>query len=86
MIYFQVHFHFQTRKTDEENTLVDDSRLIGSKEPMVLVLGKKFKLEAWEAIVKKMAVNEVAKFSVDKSVCRLYSICLIKLKKNYFFL
>lgn len=37
-------------------------------KPMELVLGKKFKLEVWEVIVQKMAINEVAKFTVDKSV------------------
>jgi AH receptor-interacting protein len=31
-------------------------------------LGKKFKLEVWEVIVQKMALNEVARFTVDKSV------------------
>lgn len=36
--------------------------------PMELVLGKKFKLEIWEVIVQKMALNEVACFRVDKSV------------------
>lgn len=41
---------------------------------MELVLGKKFKLEVWEVIVQKMAVNEVAKFTVDKSV--IFQICL----------
>lgn len=35
---------------------------------MQLVLGKKFKLEVWEVIVQKMALNEVAKFTVDKRV------------------
>ena len=34
-----------------------------------LILGKQFKLEVWEAIVQKMAVKEVAVFTVDKSVC-----------------
>jgi len=36
---------------------------------MELVLGKKFKLEVWEAIIQKMALNEVAHFKVHKSVC-----------------
>lgn len=36
--------------------------------PMELVLGKKFKLEVWEVIVQKMALNEVAKFTVNKKV------------------
>lgn len=35
---------------------------------MELVLGKKFKLEVWETIVQAMAVGEVARFTVDKSV------------------
>lgn len=37
--------------------------------PMELVLGKKFKLEVWEVIIQKMALNEVACFRIDKSVC-----------------
>ena len=37
-------------------------------QPMELVLGKKFKLEVWEVAVQKMAINEIAVFTVDKSV------------------
>jgi AH receptor-interacting protein len=62
----QVSFHFQTRKCDAEQTIVDDSRKLG--KPMELVLGKKFKFEVWEAVVQMMALNEVATFTVDKSV------------------
>lgn len=40
--------------------------------PMELILGKKFKLEIWEAILQKMALNEVACFKVHKSVCSQY--------------
>jgi AH receptor-interacting protein len=61
-----VFFHFQTRKCDEEQTVVDDSRKLG--KPMELVLGKKFKFEVWETVVQMMALNEVANFTVDKSV------------------
>lgn len=39
---------------------------------MELVLGKKFKLDVWEVIVQKMALNEVAKFTVDKSLVPQY--------------
>lgn len=60
-------FHFQTTKCDAERTVIDDSKVLGN--PMELVLGKKFKLEVWEVIVQKMALNEVACFRVDKSVC-----------------
>jgi hypothetical protein len=43
---------------------------------MELVLGKKFKFEVWEVIVQMMALNEVATFTVDKSVSiwRLYCL------------
>lgn len=50
--------------------MIDDSKTMGS--PMELILGKKFKLEVWEIIVQKMALNEVACFKIDKSVCMLY--------------
>jgi len=46
--------------------IVDDSKKLN--KPMELVLGKKFKLEVWEVIVQKMSLNEVAKFTVHKSV------------------
>lgn len=39
---------------------------------MELILGKKFKLEVWETIVQKMALNEVSRFHVDKSVSFLF--------------
>jgi AH receptor-interacting protein len=45
---------------------VDDSRNLG--KPMELVLGKNFKFEVWETVVQMMALNEVADFTVDKSV------------------
>lgn len=48
--------------------MIDDSRKVNGGKPMELVLGKKFKLEVWEAIIQKMAINEVARFTVDKSV------------------
>lgn len=46
--------------------MVDDSKKMG--KPMELIIGKKFKFEVWEAIVKKMSLNEVASFRVDRSV------------------
>ncbi|KAJ8925097.1 hypothetical protein NQ315_001278 [Exocentrus adspersus] len=68
----QIHFHFQTRQCNAEKTLLDDSREMGQGKPLDLVLGKKFKLEVWEAILQKMAVNEVAQFTVDKSLVMQY--------------
>lgn len=63
----KVKFHYQTRKCDTDNTIIDDSRSIG--QPMDLVIGKKFKLEVWEVIVQKLAIGEVAKFTVHEDVC-----------------
>ncbi|CAH2096009.1 unnamed protein product [Euphydryas editha] len=68
----KVHFHFQTWKLGKERVLVDDSKKIGKREPMVLVIGHKFKLEVWENIVKKMAVGEVASFQVKKELVYSY--------------
>ncbi|KAJ8930913.1 hypothetical protein NQ314_016237 [Rhamnusium bicolor] len=68
----KVHFHFQTRLCNDEKTLLDDSRQMGEGKPLDLVLGKKFKLEVWEAILQKMSVNEVAQFTVDKSLVMQY--------------
>lgn len=64
----KVRFHYQTKTCPEngEQVLLDDSRKL--ERPMELVIGKKFKFEVWEAIVKKMSLNEVAKFHVHKSV------------------
>ncbi|XP_047991762.1 aryl-hydrocarbon-interacting protein-like 1 [Leguminivora glycinivorella] len=68
----KVHFHFQTWKCGKERVLIDDSRKIGKKEPMILVIGHKFKLEVWESIVKMMAVGEVASFTVKKELVFSY--------------
>ncbi|CRK98842.1 CLUMA_CG012091, isoform A [Clunio marinus] len=65
----KIKFHFETKRADNLK-VVDDSRKIN--KPMELVLGKKFKLEVWEVIVQKMSLNEVAKFTVDKSLVQQY--------------
>lgn len=66
-----MRFHYQTKTCyeNEEQKVIDDSKKIG--KPMELIIGKKFKFEVWEAIVKKMSLNEVAKFRVNKSVRKL---------------
>ncbi|XP_052849584.1 AH receptor-interacting protein [Drosophila gunungcola] len=65
----RVKFHFQTRRSGDSR-IIDDSRRM--EKPMELVLGKKFKLEVWELIVQQMSLNEVAKFTVHKSLCAQY--------------
>ncbi|XP_060811489.1 aryl-hydrocarbon-interacting protein-like 1 [Bombus pascuorum] len=66
----KVLFHFKTTKCDPGKTLIDDSKAMGN--PMELVLGKQFKLEVWENIIQKMALNEVASFRIDKSLVAAY--------------
>lgn len=65
----KVKFHFETRRSDNQK-VIDDSRKVD--KPMELVIGKKFKLEVWEVIVQKMALCEVARFTVDASVSRTF--------------
>ncbi|KAK0082094.1 hypothetical protein PV325_011074 [Microctonus aethiopoides] len=66
----KVVFHFNTKKCDGDQTIIDDSRKLG--QPMELVLGKKFKLDVWEVIVQQMSLHEVSRFRVDKSLVSSY--------------
>lgn len=68
----KVHFHFQTRICNEEKVLLDDSKKIGPGKAVELLLGKKFKLEVWESMLRGMALNEVSKFTVHKSLVHEY--------------
>ncbi|XP_063825728.1 AH receptor-interacting protein [Ostrinia nubilalis] len=68
----KAYFHFQTWKLGKRRVLLDDSKRIGKKEPMVLVIGHKFKLEVWETIIKMMAIGEVASFQVKKEMVFSY--------------
>ena len=60
----KVKFHFVTKKCDENGTILDDSRKW--EKPMELIIGKKFKLEAWEMCIKTMKSEEVASFLVKR--------------------
>lgn len=60
----KLKFHFVTKLTNEAATLLDDSRKWD--KPMELIIGKKFKLEAWEMCLKTMRQNEVSSFLVKR--------------------
>ena len=62
----KLKFHFVTKKLDDNGTVLDDSRKW--EKPMELLLGKKFKLEAWELCLKTMRVNEVSSFVVKRTL------------------
>lgn len=68
----QATFHFKTFKADEEKTQIDCSRDLG--QPFELLIGKKFKLEVWEQLIKSMKEREVARFSCHKSLVGGYPI------------
>jgi len=57
----KVLFHYRALYEKEGKEIVlDDSRK--QKEPFELILGKKFKLEIWEDLLKTMRLSEVAAF------------------------
>ncbi|KAK0068839.1 AH receptor-interacting protein [Biomphalaria pfeifferi] len=65
-------FHYRTLKTNEEQTVLDDSKHIG--KPMELIFGKKFKLEVWEKLLKTMKIKEVAEFTCDIKHTAVYPL------------
>ncbi|CAG7825264.1 unnamed protein product [Allacma fusca] len=67
----KVIFHFETRVKDSED-VIDNTK--NMKNPMELLLGRQFKLEVWESMLKTMAVGEVAKFEVPKVYVISYPI------------
>ncbi|PIK56948.1 hypothetical protein BSL78_06149 [Apostichopus japonicus] len=67
----KISFHYRCSRLDEENTVLDDSR-IGTGQPMELVTGKQFKLDVWEECLKTMRPKEVADFFVDQAHLSAY--------------
>ncbi|VVC45790.1 Tetratricopeptide repeat,FKBP-type peptidyl-prolyl cis-trans isomerase domain,Tetratricopeptide repeat- [Cinara cedri] len=65
----KVSFHFITRIASN-NVVVDNSYLW--PKHMEIVLGKKFKLEVWEIIIKSMCKGEISKFIVNKCLIGSY--------------
>lgn len=62
----QVTFHFRTQLCDDERTVIDDSKVVGT--PMELVIGNMFKLDIWETLLSSMRISEVAEFWCDTIV------------------
>lgn len=59
-------FHFRTTLCDDEHTVIDDSKVVGT--PMEIVIGNMFKLDIWESLLSSMRIGEVAKFWCDITV------------------
>ncbi|KAK3864839.1 hypothetical protein Pcinc_029502 [Petrolisthes cinctipes] len=77
----KVTFHIKTETCEEEAKLVDNSRQW--KEPMELILGKKFKLEVLEACIRTMLPGEIASFDIDKSLLTSYPLVSKTLREAY---
>lgn len=59
-------FHFRTQLCDDERTVIDDSKVVGT--PMEVVIGNMFKLDIWETLLSSMRIGEVAEFWCDTVV------------------
>ena len=78
----KVYFHYKTI-IQENGTVLDDSKMLNEAKPMELIIGKKFKLEAWEKALKTMWLNEVSKFSVTKKILYDYPVAAKQLREYY---
>jgi len=66
-----VTFHYRCSTWKDPDTVIDDTRTMTN--PMELLLGKKFKVEIFEAMIKTMVVGEVAEFQVPTPVGSIIS-------------
>lgn len=76
----QVIFHFRTKILDQDDEkIIDDSKQ--ACKPMELIIGKKFKLEPWEDLIKTMRVGEIAELVCDKSIVPCYVLVSSQFRK-----
>jgi len=68
----RVTFHFKTVLPENPDKVLDDSRTMS--KPMELIIGKKFKIEIWEAMVKTMMIGEVSSFVVPQVFVTSYPL------------
>lgn len=63
--------------------MVDDSKSL--KKPMELIIGKEFKLQIWEELLKTMGVEEISRFVIDKRLLTNYPFvsCTFRKVANY---
>ncbi|KAI7800485.1 putative aryl-hydrocarbon-interacting protein-like 1 [Triplophysa rosa] len=75
----KVTFHFRTQLCNDEHTVKDDSKKVGT--PMEVVIGNMFKLDVWEILLTSMRIGEVAKFWCDVMHTGLYPIVAKSLRR-----
>ncbi|KAK7077406.1 Aryl-hydrocarbon-interacting protein-like 1, partial [Halocaridina rubra] len=77
----KVTFHVKAETVGDDPKLIDDSK--NWNKPVELLLGKKFKLEVWEACIRTMLPGETASFSIDKKLVSQYPIVSKTLRDAY---
>lgn len=77
----KVTFHVKSETVEDKPKIIDDSRTWN--KPVELLLGKKFKLEVWEACIRTMLPGEVASFNVDKSLLSPFPLVSKTLREAY---
>ncbi|KAA0702021.1 Aryl-hydrocarbon-interacting protein-like 1 [Triplophysa tibetana] len=75
----KVTFHFRTQLCNDEHTVIDDSKKVGT--PMEVVIGNMFKLDVWEILLTSMRIGEVAKFWCDVIHTGMYPIVAKSLRR-----
>lgn len=75
-------FHFRTTLCDDEHTVIDDSKVVGT--PMEIVIGNMFKLHIWETLLSSMRIGEVAEFWCDITVSDNHVLCVSMLSRFIF--
>ena len=83
-VFLQVLFHFRALKLDKDGALngdnpqdcvIDDTRTMGTG-PFELLIGRDFKLNVWEDMIKTMQVDEIARFKCPFKVRILHATCI----------
>lgn len=56
--------------------VIDDTRSLGSG-PFELLIGREFKLDIWEKLIKDMLIGEVSRFTCPYKVIMVYHLIII---------
>ncbi|XP_014346660.1 aryl-hydrocarbon-interacting protein-like 1 isoform X1 [Latimeria chalumnae] len=75
----KVTFHFRTLRCDDDRTVIDDSKKVGT--PMEIIIGNMFKLDIWEILLSSMRIAEVSEFWCDVIHTGLYPIISKSLRR-----
>lgn len=72
-------YHYQIKRPCKCNVVIDDSR-DDNPTPLDLIVGKKFKLEFFEACLKTMLLSEIASFKISPDLLYDFPTVMKKLR------